>query len=713
MTRLTLLALLLIQIPTYADDPTRFYPEGQTPKDSRLTKLRTLRNDYFPMKVPASKKEWATRSQRLRERVLVGTGLWPLPKKTPLNPVIHGLIKSDGYTIEKVFFASYPGMYVTGNLYRPSAKKAKMPGILCPHGHWRNGRFYDVGEAGAKKIIKGGGEKWLDGARNPIQARCAQLARMGCVVFNYDMVGYADSTQIGHRAGFTDAEAALRLQNFMGLQTWNSVRALDFLLSLPDVDKDRIAVTGASGGGTQTFMLCAIDDRPDVAFPAVMVSTAMQGGCICENCSYLRIGAGNIDLAALTAPRPLGMTGARDWTIEIEKKGLPELKKLYAMLGVKDKVMAKCFPQFGHNYNQVSRAVMYKWMNKHLKLGLKSTEEKPFQFRTKADLTVFDADHPRPNDAVNAKQLRAYLTKESQRQIQGLKPTKSGDLDEYRKVIGTALRVMIGSEVPHPLSIEFVKTRKSEVQDGIIWTRSLIRRKGTTEEIPILWVRPEKTNRREVIIWVHPEGKSSLVSEGTIAPAALKALKSGASILALDVLGTGELKTDKPLSVDKNYAGYTFGYNPTMLAHRVHDILTAVAAAQSLNLPSTVGPRLQFHLVGFEKAGPWVMLARALCGKVVSRTVADAQSFSFSKVKSTRDEMMLPGALKYGGLGALASLSAPNEMLIQNPTKEHRQWLESTYQASGAKDRLKLASKSLSATEQIEWLLRLLNLHCS
>jgi cephalosporin-C deacetylase-like acetyl esterase len=108
---------------------------------------------------------------------------------------------------------------------------------------------------------------------------------MGCVVFFYDMVGVADSLPIGHRQGFLDVQAELRLQNFMGLQTFNSIRALDFLLSLPDVDPQRIGVTGASGGGTQTFILCAIDDRPAAAFPAVMVSTAMQGGCICENCS--------------------------------------------------------------------------------------------------------------------------------------------------------------------------------------------------------------------------------------------------------------------------------------------------------------------------------------------------------------------------------------------------------------------------------------------
>src|SRR6185437_4799889 len=126
----------------------------------------------------------------------------------------------------------------------------------------------------------------------------------------------------------------------------------------PEVDPHRIGVTGASGGGTQTFMLCGIDDRPSVAFPAVMVSTQMQGGCVCENCSHLRVGTGNVEIAGLFAPKPLAMTRAHDWTIDIERKGLPELKKLYKLYDAADRVDARCFPQFGHNYNQVSREVM-------------------------------------------------------------------------------------------------------------------------------------------------------------------------------------------------------------------------------------------------------------------------------------------------------------------------------------------------------------------
>ncbi|MGH7227052.1 MAG: alpha/beta hydrolase family protein, partial [Gemmataceae bacterium] len=257
MKRLTYFPLLLLVLLAA---PAR--PE-EKPADSRLhAKLRTLDNKDFFLHVPATKEAWLKRRQAVREQMLVALGLWPLPVKTPLKPVIHGKFDRDDYTIEKVFFASYPGHYVSGNLYRPKTKSDKLPGVLCPHGHWANGRFFEADDKTVAAQMKQGAEKTPEGAKYPLQARCVQLARMGCVVFHYDMVGYADSTAIAHRSGFTDADAELRLQSFMGLQTWNSIRALDFLLSLPDVDATRIGVTGASGGGTQTMILCAIDDRP-------------------------------------------------------------------------------------------------------------------------------------------------------------------------------------------------------------------------------------------------------------------------------------------------------------------------------------------------------------------------------------------------------------------------------------------------------------------
>src|SRR5262249_8290391 len=159
--------------------------------------------------------------KELREQVLVANGLWPMPPRPPLQAVIHGKIDRGDYTVEKVFFASYPGHYVSGNLYRPKGMGGRLAGVLCPHGHWRHGLFTDElkdrgakGEQYVQDQIQRGAEQTPEGARFPLQARCAQLARMDCMVFHYDMVGYADSQQIPHRTGFTDAEAELRLQSF-------------------------------------------------------------------------------------------------------------------------------------------------------------------------------------------------------------------------------------------------------------------------------------------------------------------------------------------------------------------------------------------------------------------------------------------------------------------------------------------------------------------
>jgi hypothetical protein len=700
--------LFWFALPVMAADPdlTRVLEPGKLPRDSRLGKPKTL-NDYFPMNPAANRQAWGARRKVLREQVLVATGLWPMPEKAPLHPVIHGKIDRDDYTIEKVSFASYPDHYVCGNLYRPKASGGRQPpgvrspGVLCPHGHWNKGRFYDAGDKAAKAQVDQGAEQTMEGAHYPLQARCAQLARMGCVVFHYDMVGYADSQQLKHREGFTDAEAELRLQSFMGLQTFNSVRALDFLLSLPDVDPKRIGVTGASGGGTQTFVLCAIDDRPSVAFPAVMVSTAMQGGCVCENCSYLRQFTGNIELAGLFAPKPLGMSGANDWTIDIEKKGLPELKALYKLYGAEDRVMAKCFPQFGHNYNQVSREVMYNWFNKHLGLGLpEPVVEKLFVPVPPAELTVYDEQHPGPGDGTDAAALRRYLSAASDKQIAALIPKDAAGLKEFQRVIGTALHVMIADKLPDPGETEDQLMATTEERDGLSWRKLLLTRKDTGEQIPALGVKGPDFDGT-VVIWVHPAGKSSLVQEGKLVPAARQILDKKAAILAVDVFLTGEFQGAQRPPVDQKYAGFTFGYNRPLLANRVHDILTAVAFAQGNERTKKV------DLVGFDEAGPWVLLAHGLCGDAVVRTAADFNQFRFENVHTVSDEMMLPGALKYGSLPALAALSAPGELFVHN----HRgtgsgRWLEAAYKAAGAAEHLQRQADKAAPEKVVDWLLR-------
>lgn len=694
-----LIVLLCAVIGLHADDRlARVFDPPRLPDDIRLRQVLNLDAPFkFTPSFP-DKNAWEKRAQELREQVLVANGLWPMPERTALNPVIHGKIDRDDYTIEKVFFASYPGHYVCGNLYRPKGRTGKLPAVLSPHGHWPNGRLIERSEAEAKKEIASGAERTMESARYHLQARCAMLARMGCVVFHYDMVGYADSRQIEHTKGFADPEAELRLQSFMGLQTWNSVRALDFLTSLPDVDPQRVAVTGASGGGTQTFLLGAIDDRPAVSFPAVMVSTGMQGGCICENCSLLRVGTNNIELAAMFAPKPQAMTGANDWTREIEHKGLPELKQVYRLYGAEDNVAAKYYP-FGHNYNQVSREMMYGWLNRHLKLGYpEPVVEKPFVPVPPKELSVFDEQHPLPKDATNAEGLRKHLTATSDKQLAELakKP------EEYRRVVGTALRVIVNDQLP-ARSEPVASNYKALKGDGFAVHQSTLSRPGGGTQIPTIGIIPPGYTGDTVVVCVHPQGKAGLfVVDGKPIPLVQQLLDRKIAVLGADLFLTGEWhlpekQTPAPWFDQKHhkavpFAGYFFGYNRSLVANRVHDLLTLLAFAQTRG--KTV------HLIALGNAGPGALLGRALAGSAVQKAVIDLDGFDFDRVQSVTDEMMLPGASKYGGIYGFVPLCNTGETLLINAQKT------GPWELAAKTPGVTLKHDGAAAEAMVQWLLK-------
>lgn len=709
-------AVCLVPVAAFAadPDPAKVFPADQKCPDSRLGKVKDL-NGYFPLTVPATKDSWNTRAKQVREQVLVANGLWPMPEKTPLKAVIHGKIERDGYTVEKVYFASMPGHYVSGNLYRPTNKvDGKRPAVLNPHGHWPNGRFMEANDAAVKKEMatkdaKTGqpAEGTEESARYPLQAKCVGLVRMGFVVFHYDMIGYADSTAISfneaHRAGFKSTEAELRQQSIMGWQTWNSIRAYDFLESLPDVDAKRIAVTGASGGGTQTFILCAVDSRPVAAFPAVMVSTGMQGGCFCENCSHLRVDTGNVEFAGLFAPRPLAMSAANDWTKEFETKGLPELKQLYRLFGKEELVDARVWIEFGHNYNQVSREYMYRWFNKHVLGKDEIVKEQPFKPIPPKDLAVYNADHPRPADELDSAKLRAAQAEASDKQMKALEPNDEKTLAEFRRIAGTALRVMINDTLPPADEVEMRQkgVTSMKLADGTVVHQTVLTRKGKDEAIPIVGIHDPKTFKDTLVVWVHPKGKASLFEKGELVPAAKALLAKGMGIMSPDLFQTGELMGDKPLPVNAGFAGYTYGYNRSVFANRVHDLLTAIRFARSHPACKTL------HLIGWEQAGVWAAAARALSGDIVSRTAVDMNQFRFDKITSTADEEMLPGAVKYGGSSMFLALCAPHEVFAHNHAGTSSGNLsKAAYDSAGATDKLKRVPAKAKDTEIVEWLTR-------
>jgi dienelactone hydrolase len=653
--------ILVLSLPAAGDDGP-LWKFSQLPVDARLAHAHDL--DHPSKFLPAfrTRGEWEAHAAQVRRQLQVALGLWPMPPRDAIRPVIWGKIQRDGYTIEKVYFASRAGHYVAGNLYRPTGKPGPFPIVLTPHGHWENGRLMERKLDQVQTELESGAEQTREGAMYPLQARCVGLARLGCIVFIYDMVGIADSGPIPHGDGFRDVEGELRLQSSMGLQTWNSIRALDFVAALPDVDVKRIAVTGESGGGTQTLMLSAIDERVSVSVPCVMVSGNMQGGCVCENASLLRVDTNNIEIAALFAPKPLCAVAADDWTSDLETAGYPELQRIYGLYGATDDVLARHF-SFPHNINQVSRELVYTWLNRHLALGVaEPIREAPFEPAPPRELSVFDAAHVRPADALEVKELRGAMSRESDARLEALR----SDPEAFRETIRQALKVMLHEQAP---ARAMVATGSERVLpgDGFAAHQRIVSRPGESDVVPIVELARGEKPATRIAIWSDAKGAAGLFEpDGRTPTAAVKSLlQEGYSVIAAEVLGVGQsalpASATRPIIKDETkFAGYRYGYNRTLLADRAHDLLTVIAYAK-MRAPK------ELAVIGIGRAGVWTLLAHALSNDPTQKAAIDLAGFDFDQVNQIDDQMLLPGAVKYGGVTALASLCTGGRTVLFNP----------------------------------------------
>lgn len=321
---------------------------------------------------------WERRAALIRQGIIAGAELQRMPRE-PLRVIRTGLHIEKRYTVENIAIETLPGYYLTGNLYRPSGTMSSMAGVLSPHGHFHDpdGRFQE-----------------------DQQKLCASLATMGAVVFTYDMVGFGDDKVCDHE-----------IPKALKLQTYNSIRALDFLLSLPGIDTSRIAVTGASGGGTQTILLTAIDRRIKVSAPIVMVSAHFFGGCVCESGMPIHRRpdhlTNNVEIAALAAPRPLLLVSDDgDWTKNCPNLEYPYIRRIYGWYGVPENVANVHLANEGHDLGPTKRQAVYRFLARKLALdtarstGGSGFNEADCVILGVEDLTVFDATHPRPADAV-------------------------------------------------------------------------------------------------------------------------------------------------------------------------------------------------------------------------------------------------------------------------------------------------------------------------
>lgn len=303
------------------------YPRRQAEDGVKLINwLSSLYND---------RSSWEARKDSLRREVRQLLGIDQLlPLCAQEAPRYTKIRKFDGYSVQNFCLKTVNGHTVCGSIYAPLSK-GKHPLIICPNGHFTNGRYGTVQ-----------------------QQRLGTLARMGAVCVDYDLWGWGESAdEVGKEAHQT-AEAHV-------MQALNGIRILDWMIQRKDVDTQRVGVNGGSGGGTQTVLLTVLDDRYTAANPVVSMSSWFDGGCPCESGMPIQLAGGgtcNAELAAMFAPRPMMVVSdGGDWTSTTPEVEFPYLQRIYGFYNAQDKVSNIHLPKERHDFGPNKRNAVYRF----------------------------------------------------------------------------------------------------------------------------------------------------------------------------------------------------------------------------------------------------------------------------------------------------------------------------------------------------------------
>ncbi|HKQ74549.1 MAG TPA: acetylxylan esterase, partial [Blastocatellia bacterium] len=631
--------------------------------DLRLTQIRHLDLTY-DFAGYRSKEEWMDRAARLKKQILVSAGLWPFPAKTPIKATIFGKVDRGDHTVEKVYFESYPGFYITGNLYRPKNVAGKIPAVLCPHGHWTYGRLEN------QQLNSG-------------PARAASFARQGYVAFAHDMVGYNDSVAIshrfaaGHKENVVDREALWSV-NLLGLQLWNSIRSIDFLLTLPEVDPERIACTGESGGGTQTFLLAAVDDRVKLSAPVNMVSFLMQGGSVCENAPNLRIDTNNVEIASLMAPRPMMMVSATgDWTKNTMTSEFPAVRGIYKLFNAEDRLKAIQIDA-AHNYNQPSREAVYGWFA-HWFLGRAETtpiRERGGVVATLNELLVFFG-RPRPENELNEAQLTESLIESRKRRLDEAQPRDAAGLDRFREQFGEAFRYSLMAEFPASKDIIASESQPLHFGEGKTAESLVISRRGKSDRVLIAIHKSSAKTPGNSFVLLAALGDALPLNHHLIKPLN----DAGHDVILVSCFPGGRQIPEK--------IKFFTTYNRTDAANRAQDILTTISYLKGRN------PKARLNVVGLGEGGLWALLARGVAPEI-DKMVVDAAQFDSSSDEAFVKSLAVPGIRLAGDFTTAVTIAPLTPLLIHNTgNKFNTEKIEAVYKAFGKAGNFKSQSAEL------------------
>lgn len=573
---------------------------------------RHLDEKHAPINA-ASPGHWQERADWLADQIKISSGIWPLPERTPLNPITSTPVNGDGYTAQSLTLETYPGFYLTGTLYIPDGD-GPFPAILTAHGHWSEGRFEHSDVAS-------------------VPGRSLTLARQGYVVLSYSMIGYNETANLfPHR--FDEPTYQLWGFSALGLQLWNSLRALDYLASLSFVDANRIGMTGASGGATQTFLLAAIDDRIKAAAPVNMISAHFQGGCICENGPLLRQDANNMEIGAMMAPRPLLLISTSgDWTTNTPGVEYPSIRNIYRLYDAEDRIK-NVHLDYPHNYNKDSRRAMYDWFAQWLLDSPVDLVEQHLDLPPEAALTArLPATPIAPEQLFN--NFRAAASSHFKNP-----PASWSEWQAYTTVFGTAFQhIFYSASPPSPPALS-----------------SITPDHGGKDAVLIIYPKEERIKAQALADQYITMGKH----------VALFTPPSEAEAIPPDSIA------------------YWTTYNPTTTMRHVQAIKEA---AETLHRQPGID-KVDLHGIG--TAGTWALLARTQTTFIRNAHI-DFNHIAYEADADYLNHAYIPLLRRAGDFKTAIALTLPSSLTLENlPDGELRSWVVTLYENLGARDLLTL-----------------------
>ena len=591
----------------------------------------------------------AARKAIFRERFINRLG--GFPEKTPLNPRVLGTIEAEDYRIEKIVFESQPKFYVTANLYLPKKGKGPYPAILFPLGH----------ENGAK-------------AHDAWQQVLVTFVRKGYVCLTWDPLGQGERIQLlDPDLGDSKVTPATSEHTVLGMQTllagdplarytiWDGIRALDYLVSRPEVDVNRIGCTGNSGGGTHTAYLSSLDDRIKVAAPSCFITSWRRllqtiGPQDAEQCvpGFLSDGLDHADFIHAFSPKPYMMMSAiRDFfSITGARETYAELKKAYELVGASEK-MQMIEADDGHGYTHPRRVAAYRWFDKWLKGIDEETPDTPVTPRREEELFV----------TMSGQVLTEFggetVTTLNQARVKSFRrgsatPAKVRELIGYEYQPGTTPAVKPFGV----LSREGYRVEKFTYlsEEGI--------------EIPaVLYVPEGASGKRPAVVYASGSGKSAVAKD------AESLVAKGLLVMSLDLRGLGESRNPQADS-SSNWARYFGDYNSAMTAMLTGRTLTGgratdISRAVDVLMARNDVDKEKIYGAGEGTAGVAMLHAAAVDSRIrrvaLDNTLESYQAVVDARVHQKIMETVIPGVLRHYDLPDLAQMLGSRQLVIVDP----------------------------------------------